>query len=965
MPVTCPKCHKKVPEGNCCSQCGARLKRMAAASGMSGFVDAPKAVGGAPAAAKDDIQQSYQNCGIRSQEIILRDYFDPVIPCCKNPSQPCLHVEDKLFSLALKNDWCNEEGGTEPLHRGKVLDFFGIPVTRYENANIFNVHAELARGHRIIASVHAQDVWKHNPGKPHYTDPVKYLLRQAGQRMPNHALVLSGMNTDDPNNPMIVITDSGAGQVAQTISFRDFTEAWKDSNHVMVATNIAPNEMMFVKCAACGMNISSLAAQCPYCSRAKCPACSKDIPSLAVQCPHCSQTMVPDQDGSKLNPQCRDCWRLAETIAPTSPSADRSPSRAAPIPHPGERGEMMQGAAGIRAGSALSRIGSMPFADFAERYGGVMGLDGTDSRFIDALDDFFKRNKWAREDKAMQNDPNGDSGAVQNATREVECPKCKQLVNEEKFCSKCGHPLKAPLKPVFEDNTWRARPGEFCARIRMPDPEGFFKRIFESFKGKKLIVEDGTKAVIFEDGKNVGVIEPGEYTLDSFWSRFNRFFSGKNISIILYNDGDLELSFNIKGCSTKEGLAIEVKTSLDVRIDNAALFVSRQMGHDDVLNVIQLRNLLYRPIEITLKGSIRQCGIDELRNDMNLQKTFDQALETALSEFLSPQGIAFGRIRTFDFTHPVYDDLQELKGMLHLQIDAKKAGFEHKEKDDALNHEVDKQSYRRAAMAQEIEKMKAGLKQTGEEQDLAFAIDRFEKIEKAELALRNAKSLSTADADLELEVHADRIRQERLLRDSDRKALELALSEKNISAQMKAEKALKILKDACDKEFQIAQAASQHQLDMARFDHEEELLKRTDERLARELSVQIQRDRVVAQNGHRAAMEQLLHDVDIRKITREEEAKDGDARRSQAHLDAQADAAITDIGRAGRAKDWDAELGKLQGLMSLDADKARQEAELREKEEAAKHARTLDVLDRDAKREMERAQRGRDRGERA
>jgi hypothetical protein len=527
------------------------------------------------------------------------------------------------------------------------------------------------------------------------------------------------------------------------------------------------------------------------------------------------------------------------------------------------------------------------------------------------------------------------------------------MVDEEKFCGKCGHPLKAALKPVFEENTWRARPGEFAARVRMPDPKGFFERLFASFKEKRLVVAPGTKAVVFEDGKNVDIIDPGEYTLDSFLSRFNRFFQGKHISIILYNDGDLELLFNIKGCSTKEGLAVEVKSAIDVRIENAALFAARLMGHDDVFNVIQLRGVLFRRIEICLKGAIRQCGIDELRHDMSLQNTFDQALETALKEFLPPLGIAFSRVRAFDFTHPVYDEMQERKGMLHLQVDATKTMIEHKKVQDDLNHEIDKQSYRREAQKQEVEKMKAGLKQTGEEQDLALAIDRFEKIEKAELALRNSKEINKANADVELRIHADKIRQEQLLRDSDMKAIELTLAEKNVGAQMKVEKALKILKDACDKEFQIAQAASQHQLDMARFDHEEELLKRTDERLARELSVQIQRDRVIAQNGHRTAMEQLLHDVDIRKITREEEAKDGDARRGQTLLDAQTNAAVEDIGRAGRAKDWDAELGKLQGLMSLDADKARQEAELREKEEAAKHARTLDVLDRDAKREMD------------
>ena len=459
----------------------------------------------------------------------------------------------------------------------------------------------------------------------------------------------------------------------------------------------------------------------------------------------------------------------------------------------------------------------------------------------------------------------------------VKCPGCGREITADKFCPECGYSLRKEAKPVLEDNVWRSKPDQFAARVGLGDLER--KGMMAN---KELTVAPGTMAVILEDGKSVGVVDPGTYPMEDFLKRLAGFFGmeGKERSAILYKDGDLGLDFAIGGLPTQDSLDIDVKVAIDVRIDNAALFAASLMGRNDVFTLAELRSALFRPLQLTLRQSIRQCGVDELRDDFSLQNRFDRALETAMKDFLAPFGLVFGRVGAFDFVHKRYDDLRRSKG-------------EHY-----------------------VEKLEQELALEGEKGELAISLERFEAITKAKRALDRADVLSQ-DEMKHVEAELKKVGLER------EAALRVFTAEQNQKAgveEAKSKHALEMLGIVQDQELAKIQTLAARRDELALSDHKAELAKKSDEiRWRREL-------------------EEVRHHAERRQIERDTERKDRDEDRDQTLKDARAQAEIDGIQLDGdkeaqkakleyRKETQKTNLEYLKGLAEIDAETSRAKAQ--------------------------------------
>lgn len=160
----------------------------------------------------EDVHQIYPDtCAIKSQQLILQDFG--------------IHfTEDQLRNEAMMYGWYN--GGTSPEDVGKLLELHGIPVSQYENANIFNLVNELAQGHKVIVGVDSGELWGDDIFDKIFEDNAA-----------DHALIVSGVDTSDPNNVKVIVTDPGTGNLLKEYSMDEFVDAWKDSNCFMMSTN--------------------------------------------------------------------------------------------------------------------------------------------------------------------------------------------------------------------------------------------------------------------------------------------------------------------------------------------------------------------------------------------------------------------------------------------------------------------------------------------------------------------------------------------------------------------------------------------------------------------------------------------------------------------------------------------------------------------------------------------------------
>ncbi|MGV8134413.1 MAG: C39 family peptidase [Mangrovibacterium sp.] len=167
------------------------------------------------------IQQQYDDtCAIKSQQLILNDFGIPV-------------TEDQLVQQAEQFHIYTPGSGTSPEDVGKLLVQNGVPCTQYENATVYDLTSALAQGQKVIIGVDSDELWD------------KGLLSQYGNKITDyfggesadHALIVAGIDTTDPDHVQVILTDPGTGEEAARYPMEQFLDAWHDSGNFMVTTD--------------------------------------------------------------------------------------------------------------------------------------------------------------------------------------------------------------------------------------------------------------------------------------------------------------------------------------------------------------------------------------------------------------------------------------------------------------------------------------------------------------------------------------------------------------------------------------------------------------------------------------------------------------------------------------------------------------------------------------------------------
>ena len=170
------------------------------------------------------VYQGMENsCAIYSQYQILKDFgYDGSV--------------DDLKQEAIDSGWYDPEVGTNLCDVGKLLEKHGVACDMYVNSNAFNLANELAQGKRVIVSVDSGELWADSPLQQ-FLEQTEDVMGVGGV---DHAVVVSGLDMSDPDNPMVVLTDSGTGHAAMSYPLDQFTDAWRDGNCTMWVTQDAP-----------------------------------------------------------------------------------------------------------------------------------------------------------------------------------------------------------------------------------------------------------------------------------------------------------------------------------------------------------------------------------------------------------------------------------------------------------------------------------------------------------------------------------------------------------------------------------------------------------------------------------------------------------------------------------------------------------------------------------------------------
>lgn len=171
-------------------------------------------------------QHHDDTCAIVSQEFILESLTG------HNFS------ENELMQEAYHNGWYIPGGGTPLAHVGDLIEAHGIAIDRGQGYTIHDLESKLEHGEKVIVGVNGNDIW--NPHTPSFFETLLSDIPFMPGQHADHAVQVVSFDRSNPDNPIVVLNDSGTPDGAgERVSLAVFERAWSTSDHFMVNTHTA------------------------------------------------------------------------------------------------------------------------------------------------------------------------------------------------------------------------------------------------------------------------------------------------------------------------------------------------------------------------------------------------------------------------------------------------------------------------------------------------------------------------------------------------------------------------------------------------------------------------------------------------------------------------------------------------------------------------------------------------------
>lgn len=250
------------------------------------------------------------------------------------------------------------------------------------------------------------------------------------------------------------------------------------------------------------------------------------------------------------------------------------------------------------------------------------------------------------------------------------CPYCnKEIDASARFCTKCGAELGEGKPFDFSSKRWQRGPTDFAIRVDNVDLKGVFK--------KDIIIDPGTKALFFQDGKFCAELSAGYYKLEGFFKKIERFL---NISIpagiVIVDAVDVELQMSVDELFTKEEQTVGVKMRMMFQLEKPELFFVNLLKGKDKYSRQELESFLMIEVKNVLQQALKSKSIQELYGNLELKKSLEQSIESEMRTTLERTGLRVVQLRVIDFCGSAYDELRKAMGDLYIDsrwIDAEEA----------------------------------------------------------------------------------------------------------------------------------------------------------------------------------------------------------------------------------------------------------------------------------------------------
>lgn len=238
------------------------------------------------------------------------------------------------------------------------------------------------------------------------------------------------------------------------------------------------------------------------------------------------------------------------------------------------------------------------------------------------------------------------------ANKWATCHQCGTSVGaESKFCWKCGTEQKTDSRENFYGDRWRRSANDFAARVEM--------RVPGEVLHQGLLIDEGTVAVMFQDGKPQGILEPGYHSSEGFFSKLMGVNKNASAHAILLDMEAAEVDFMLEDVRLQGLVPVDSRVRLLFKVSDAEKFVTTVMGGDDSFTTQDLSARFQADVKSAAEHALKDQALDKIVFAVSEREILEAGMQEKLGPALEAHGLSLAGVRLAQFGGPAYDQLKE------------------------------------------------------------------------------------------------------------------------------------------------------------------------------------------------------------------------------------------------------------------------------------------------------------------
>lgn len=217
---------------------------------------------------------------------------------------------------------------------------------------------------------------------------------------------------------------------------------------------------------------------------------------------------------------------------------------------------------------------------------------------------------------------------------------------------------------------WERKADIFASRIVHNDWKGFLSKGF--------IIEEGSRALFFENGILKEVISAGKIEMGGLLQKILAWDFGRHWEVVVCDAGDISFVYLYGGLNpangkfqssvrSAEGIALQVGLEMVLQLESPELFLRNCMKGESEIPLMGLKNRYFQEIQNALVSYFSSYEMAKIVESRDFKNQCADFMEREISVSLQREGFRLIQVRALSVYNPEWALLQGQKAKLKLQ----------------------------------------------------------------------------------------------------------------------------------------------------------------------------------------------------------------------------------------------------------------------------------------------------------